>query len=303
LGIGDVGRPLADLDVSYRPVELRSLIDQAYVERRMIIKTGVDWRPPGMSEARWFDLQVVPLHGEDGTYLGTSITFTDISAQRQLQANLQQSENELQAAYEALQSTNEELETTNEELHSTVEELETTNEELQSTNEELETMNEELQSTNEELQTMNDELRIRGDELNQVSAFLEQVFTSLRHGIAVVDPNFRILVWNKRAEDLWGVRAREAEGANLLKLDIGLPVERLRQPVRSALSQTDGAVNEVMLEATSGKGRTVHCRIVCAPLVGRNDDEPHGVIVIMEEVADPVALRLDGAAEDRNVRR
>jgi two-component system CheB/CheR fusion protein len=284
LGGGDMGGPLSDLDVSYRPVELRSLIDQAYNERRLIVRAGVEWRPPGTAETRWFDLHVTPLHGEDGTYIGASVAFIDITAQRQLQADLEQSETELQAAYEELQSTNEELETTNEELQSTVEELETTNEELQSTNEELETMNEELQSTNEELQTMNDELRLRGDELNRVNRFLDHVFTSLRQAVAVVDSEFRIMVWSSKAEDLWGVRADEAEGASLLNLDIGLPVAELRQPVRKALAETDGAVQELVLPATNRRGRAIECRVACAPLVGRDTNAPQGVIVIMEEV-------------------
>ena len=46
----------------------------------------------------------------------------------------------------------------NESLQATVEELETSNEELQSSNEELIASNEELQSTNEELQSVNEEL-------------------------------------------------------------------------------------------------------------------------------------------------
>ena len=296
LGIGDVGRPLSELEVSYRPVELRSLIDLAYAERRLIIRTGVELRPVGTSETRWFDVQVIPLNGDDGGFLGTSVAFTDVTAHRQLQSELQQSENELQAAYEELQSTNEELETTNEELQSTVEELETTNEELQSTNEELETMNEELQSTNEELQTMNDELRMRGDELNQANAFLEQVFTSLRHGVAVVDSTFRIVVWNRKAEDLWGLRADEAEGARLLDLDIGLPVEQLTQPVRNALAKGDGAVNELVLPATNRKGRPIQCRVVCAPLVGRNDGTAQGVIVSMEEITDQPPISISNSS-------
>ena len=32
----DIGRPLQDLEISYRPVELRSLIEQAYAERRAV---------------------------------------------------------------------------------------------------------------------------------------------------------------------------------------------------------------------------------------------------------------------------
>ena len=145
-------------------------------------------------------------------------------------------------------------------------------------------MNEELQSTNEELQTMNDELRLRGDELNRVNRFLDHVFTSLRQAVAVVDSEFRIMVWSSKAEDLWGVRADEAEGASLLNLDIGLPVAELRQPVRKALAETDGAVQELVLPATNRRGRAIECRVACAPLVGRDTNAPQGVIVIMEEV-------------------
>ncbi len=305
LDMADVGRPLSDLDLSYRPVDVRSLIDQAYAERRVVLKSGIEWPTPGTGETRWFDLQVIPLHGDDGGFVGTSLAFNDVTVQRELQLELQQLESELQAAYEEVQSTNEELETTNEELQSTVEELETTNEELettneelqstveelettneelQSTNEELETMNEELQSTNEELQTMNDQLRLRGDELNQVNRFLEQVFTSLRHGVAIINPELQVLVWNRKAEDLWGLRAEEAEGAHFLNLDIGLPVDQLRQPIRNALAMSDGAVQEVVLPAVNRLGRGVDVRVVCAPLVGREAAEAQGVIVIMEEV-------------------
>ena len=109
---------------------------------------------------------------------------------------------------EELQSTNEELETTNEELQSTVEELETTNEELQSTNEELETMNEELQSTNEELQTINDEARERSDQLDELNAFLESILTELAGGVGWWTAISRS-EWNRRAEDMWGLRPDE----------------------------------------------------------------------------------------------
>ena len=38
----DIGRPLQDLEISYRPLELRSLIEQAYTERRAITRTSVE---------------------------------------------------------------------------------------------------------------------------------------------------------------------------------------------------------------------------------------------------------------------
>src|SRR5262245_65322792 len=97
-------------------------------------------------------------------------------------------------------------------------------------------MNEELQSTNEELQTVNEELRERTDELNQVNAFFESVLGSLRAAAVVVNEQLNVLMWNSRAEDLWGLRADEAQGKSVLNLDIGLPVSELRGALRACLA-------------------------------------------------------------------
>ena len=281
LAASDIGRPLQDLEVSYRPFELRSLIDQAYGELRTITRTEVPWRAPG-GEQRWFEIVVAPLVQTSTQPAGASVSFVEVTRYKVLQQQIEESQTELEAAYQELQSTNEELETTNEELHSTVEELETTNEELQSTNEELETMNEELESTNEELQTINDELRQRSDELNRVNAFLESVFASLRAGVAVLDRDLGVLVWNGRAEDLWGLRANEVEHANFLNLDIGLPVGELAQPIRSILAGTDD-FHETILGCTNRRGRPIDCRVTMTPLTGPRTERPHGVIVLMHE--------------------
>src|SRR5262245_26350526 len=156
----------------------------------------------------------------NGGLVGTKISFVDVTRYRRLQEELQTSKHELETAYEELQSSNEELETTNEELQSSNEELETTNEELQSTNEELETMNEELQSTNEELETSSTELRQRSEDLNHVNALLKSILGGLRAAVAVVDRDLRVMLWNERAEDLWGLRADEVQGRHFLNLDI-----------------------------------------------------------------------------------
>jgi two-component system CheB/CheR fusion protein len=277
----DVGRPLQDLQLSYRPVELRSVIEQAESERRPVTVKEIEWRSPA-GEARWLDLHIAPLTDALGGLLGMSVTFTDVTAYRRLQQELEQSHQEIETAYEELQSTNEELETTNEELQSTVEELETTNEELQSTNEELETMNEELQSTNEELQTINDELRQRGDELNLANAFLGSVLRSLQSGVAVVDRELKLLAWNRQAEELWGIRADEVSGNHLLNLDIGLPVERLRPALRACLTG-ESEVQQVVLDAVNRRGRPIRCQVICTPLHGAADDV-RGAIVLMDEL-------------------
>jgi two-component system, chemotaxis family, CheB/CheR fusion protein len=277
----DVGRPLRDLPLSYRPLELRSLIERAEAERRNVGIKEIEWRTP-TGDLRWLDLQIAPLTDGPGRVLGTVLTFSDSTAYRRLQRELEQSHQELETAYEELQSTNEELETTNEELQSTVEELETTNEELQSTNEELETMNEELQSTNEELQTMNDELRQRGEDLDTSNAFLQAVLASLEGGVAVVDPELRVLAWNPQAEELWGLREEEVEGKHLLNLDIGLPLERLRPLLRSCLG---GEAGNQVLDAVNRRGKTIRCQVTCTPL--RADDTGvRGAILLMEHSAD-----------------
>ncbi len=281
LALSDVGRPLQDLELSYRPVELRSLIEQCYADRRAVAMREAPWRHRALSEERWLDVELTPLIGTDGHPIGVSIAFADATTRRKLRVELEESRENLEAAYEELQSTNEELETTNEELQSTVEELETTNEELQSTNEELETMNEELQSMNEELQASNDELHRSGVELNEVNAFLEGVFATLRGGVAVLDREQRVLVWNARAEELWGMRASEVVGTSFLELDIGLPVARVAESIRNSMNGTP--TSTVVLDATNRRGRRITCRVTTTALPV-DDGVARGVIVVMEEL-------------------
>ncbi len=279
LSVRDIGRPLRDLELSYKPVELRSCIDQVYADRRTMTLKEVEW-PARLGEPQSFDVEVVPL--VDGqTVLGVQISFIDVTQTKRLQKELRTASRELEAAYEEIQSTTEELETTNEELQSTVEELETTNEELQSTNEELETMNEELQSTNEELQTINGELQDRGGELNQVNGFLASILRSLDVGVVVLDRDLLVRVWNDKNVDLWGVRADEVLGKNFLNLDIGLPVGELRTPIRTCIA-AEPRLADLVLSARNRRGKPLSCKISCTRLVDVAG-ETAGVILLIEE--------------------
>jgi two-component system, chemotaxis family, CheB/CheR fusion protein len=284
LGPEDITRPFQDLEVSYRPLELRSKIQQAYVERRPSPIFEVEWPDGAGGEATHLEVQVLPLTDVSQALLGASINFTDVTRSRRYKEELEHANQGLEDAYAELQSTNEELETTNEELQSTVEELETTNEELQSTNEELETMNEEMQSTNEELQTINDELGQRTSELNQLNAFLESIWSGLGGAVAVLDPDMRVLVWNHGSEDLWGVRQEEVQGQHFLNLDIGLPLDQIRPALRAAMSGDDGA-QATVVNAINRRGKTVLCRVTCTPLIA-SDKTIRGVIVVAVEEQD-----------------
>src|SRR5499427_3050954 len=252
----DVGKRLQDLEMSYRPVELRSMIQDALTQHRTVTRKDIPW-PNDSGDSRYLDLDVAPLIDAHGVTLGVQISFSDVSRYRRLQEELERSKNELETAYEELQSSNEELETTNEEL----------------------------QSTNEELETTNTELRLRSDELNTANAFLGSILGGLEVAVVVVDPKLQVLAWNHRAEDMWGLRAAEVQGRHLMNLDIGLPVEQLRQPIRAVLAGETDRV-ELTLDCRNRRGRSVRCPIRCTQLQGANG-EALGAILLMEEVPMP----------------
>ncbi len=276
----DVGRPFRDLDLSYRPVELRQVIEQAQFDRRTMRISDVRVAH-GSEPGTHLDIEVTPLVAADSRLLGVSVVFDDVSQSHRLQDELEQANRQLETAYEELQSANEELETTNEELQSTVEELETTNEELQSTNEELETMNEELRSTNDELQAINEELHSRTGELDKANEFLETILTSLRAAVVVLGNDLRVQVWNSQAQELWGLRREEAVGEHFLNLDIGLPLDQLRPMIRRTLAGETGP-HEIAVPAVNRRGRTIAVRIFGSPLRGTGDDAS-GVILLMDQ--------------------
>jgi two-component system CheB/CheR fusion protein len=146
-------------------------------------------------------------------------------------------------------------------------------------------MNEELQSTNEELGSINEELRSRGTQLTDLNRFLRSVFASLGGGVAVVDHQLRITVWNHRAEDLWGVRSEEAVDQRFTDLDIGLPVEEVK-PLITDTFKGNGESAQLTLPATNRRGKTIDVRITATPLIEPEQKQTQGVILLMEEVAE-----------------
>jgi two-component system CheB/CheR fusion protein len=282
LAPADLGRPLQDLEVSYRPAELRSHLEAVWVSRIGATLREVEWRPVG-GEPYSLEIQVLPLLDADGALLGATVVFLDHTVQNQLRHELERANQELETAYEELQSANEELETTNEELQSTIEELETTNEELQSANEELETMNEELQSTNEELRSMNDQIQVRSEELNHVNAYLRSILSGLRAAVVVLSPSLEVEIWSEKAQELWGLRSEEVQKQPFFDLDIGLPLEELREPVRECLTSGPQG-NLVEVAGINRRGKPIRCLVTCTRLA--DGTGPAGVILLMEDVQE-----------------
>jgi two-component system CheB/CheR fusion protein len=282
INLKSLGRPFAQLELVRRPVELDKAIDDAMRERRRVALGEVRFTP-AKGEERVLDVTVTPLLRGTSSPQAVSIMFEDVTRYTRMQRELEGNRRDLELAYEELQSTIDELETTNEELQSANEELQTTNEELQSTNEELETMNEELQSTNEELETINDELRDRTSELNDVNEFFDAILTSIGVGVAVVDREQRVQIWNHQAEDLWGLRREEALDRHLLSLDVGLPLEQVAAALRSVVIGAS-ARERAVLDAINRRGRAIHCATTILPLhAPGTDGAVRGAIVLMED--------------------
>jgi len=61
-------------------------------------------------------------------------------------------------------------------------------------------------------------------------------------------------------DNLWGRRWDEVIGHHVLGLDIGLPAERLNQPLRDCLNG-QRQFTEMQLDATNRRGKTIRCRV------------------------------------------
>ena len=250
----DVGRALQDLEVSYRPVELRSHIDAAYAARTAVTVRDAEWRPAGGDgERRLLELQIVPLLDAAGGLLGVSVAFADVTVPHQLRRDLERTSQELETAFE----------------------------ELQSANEELETMNEELQATNEELRAVNDQVHERSEEVDVANVHLRSILASLRAAVVVLNRALQVEIWSDKAQELWGLRSDEVQGQPFLGLDIGLPVEQLRGPVLECLEGGSSA-RDVQVTGVNRRGRSIGCQVTCTPL--GNGHRPQGVILLMEEI-------------------
>jgi two-component system CheB/CheR fusion protein len=91
-----------------------------------------------------------------------------------------------------------------------------------------------------------------------------------------------VIAWNHRLEDLWGLRADEVRNQNVFGLDIGLPIEQLRRPIRACLTG-ENELTELSLIAMNRRGKPIECKVTCTSLKGKTDVQ--GVIILVDEIA------------------
>jgi two-component system, chemotaxis family, CheB/CheR fusion protein len=99
----------------------------------------------------------------------------------------------------------------------------------------------------------------------------------------VVDRNQRVQIWNGKARELWGVTSEEAEDEHLLSLDIGLPLDKLRQQLRDTMNG-ESEREQVILDATNRRGKPFQCRVTFMPFGRGNHGNVSGVIMMMEAI-------------------
>jgi two-component system CheB/CheR fusion protein len=136
---------------------------------------------------------------------------------------------------------------------------------------------------------MNDQIQVRSEELRRVNAHLHSILGGLRAAVVVLDAELEVEIWSEKAQELWGLRAGEVRGQPFLGLDIGLPVESLRTPIRDTLAHGRPHGVQVTLDGVNRRGRPVICEITCTPLIV--GPGPAGVILLMEEVPGDTAAK------------
>jgi two-component system NtrC family sensor kinase len=131
------------------------------------------------------------------------------------------------------------------------------------------------------------QLHVKANEVERMREFSENILESLNDGIAVVDRNDRIVRWNRRLEELYGIRHEDAVGRRLDQLfDSGF-FEVLSSARRE---QPEGvAFYRVPLATRHEPARRLLVNVATTPL--RDSDGANaGTIVIVEDISARVQL-------------
>lgn len=273
-------------------LELQAAIHSAVHEHEATVDREVDTTPPNPLEK--VSLSVRRLSGpglSDEAFL--IVSFKDIPRSpaevllppgngtdsqelrriHQLEHQLAQAEDNLQAALQFHQTTNEEYRLAHEEMQST-------NEELQSTNEELETSREELRSINEELVSVNAELHRKIVQLDDLQNDLKNLFENIKVGTILLDLDLAIRRFTREATSVY----------RLVEADLGRPLA----DIKSSLARSDltGEAKTVLdtLKPHESQVETVEGGIYLARIqpYRTRDNRIGGVVLTFTDIAQHV---------------
>ena len=131
------------------------------------------------------------------------------------------------------------------------------------------------------------ELRVKADELDSMREFSENILESLNDGIAVIDRNDMVVRWNRRLEELYGVRHEEAVTRRLDQLFAPGFFEVLRSARHE--SPEGAAFYRVPLATRHAPPRRLLVNVATTPLRD-SDGAIGGTVLIVEDISARVQL-------------
>jgi two-component system CheB/CheR fusion protein len=274
-----VGRSVSELDLPLRPTDLGALLDKALQERRPVAAHAVEGTLPS-GDKSFSDVEVTPISSETGSVLGALIAFVDVTRTQRLEIELRRSNLELDAFQRALRATEVEAARTFEELAVVKEEQERLGSTLLATKEDLAATSEELEATSEELEALNEELYRRGGEAHHANALMHEVLGRLPMGVAVLDRDLRVLVWNAKMGAIWNKEASDIERRSLHELDVAWPGGQIA--AAAAACHSNGEASVLAVDGTRPTGERVARMLTVLPL---RQGPAEGVVILVEEVS------------------
>ena len=131
------------------------------------------------------------------------------------------------------------------------------------------------------------QLHTKANEVERMRQFSENILESLNDGLAVLDRNERIVRWNRRLEELHGVRHEDAVGRSLSELFDSPVVEIIRS---SAGDSPEGAAHyRVPLTTRHETERRLLVNVATTPLRDAHGAVT-GTILIVEDISTRVQL-------------
>jgi two-component system NtrC family sensor kinase len=131
------------------------------------------------------------------------------------------------------------------------------------------------------------QLTVKADELDRMREFSENILESLNDGLAVLDRDDRVVRWNRRLEELYGVRHEDAVGRRLEEiLDAGF-FEILRSGRRE--SPDGAAIYRVPIASRHASPRRLLVNVATTPLRDMAGAIA-GTIVVVEDISSRVQL-------------
>jgi len=131
------------------------------------------------------------------------------------------------------------------------------------------------------------QLHNKADELERMREFSENILESLNDGLAVVNRDDRIVRWNRRLEELYGIRHEDAVANRLDELFEPAFLEVLRSARRE--SPEGAAFYRVPLTTRHDTARRLLVNMATTPLRD-SDGAIAGTIVVIEDISARVQL-------------